>query len=60
MFILYGSVDNLPGSVEGSGYKQVTLKLENKAFQLDPHNIIPLKHHKEPYVTTRETLKWGM
>jgi hypothetical protein len=36
MFIL--SFENSPESVEGSGFMQMMPKLENKAFQVNPHN----------------------
>jgi hypothetical protein len=50
MFIL--SIENSPGSVEGSGsIAQITPKLENKAFSGKPTQYIQLKR---PYNTAIE------
>jgi hypothetical protein len=46
MFIL--SIENSPGSVEGSGSTQMTPKLENKAFSGKFTQYIQSKRHKEP------------
>ena len=46
LFVL--SIKNFSESMEGSGYKQMTPKLENKAFLAKSTKCIGLKHHKEP------------
>ena len=49
LFIL--SIENFSESVEGSGYKQMTPELENKAFSAKSTQHIGLKWHKEePYI----------
>jgi hypothetical protein len=55
MFIL--SIENLPGSVEGSGSMQITPKLENKAFSGKSTQYVQSKHHKETCDTALETSK---
>ena len=46
------------GLIKGSGCKQMTPKLENKAFSAKSTQYISLKHHKEPYNTLFE-IYWG-
>jgi hypothetical protein len=58
MFIL--SIENSPGSVEGSGSTQMMPNVENKAFSGKPTQYIQLKRHKESYNTALETFKRGM
>ena len=45
LFVL--SIENFSESVEGNGCKQMTLKLENKAFSAKSAQCIGLKRHKE-------------
>ena len=52
MFIF--SIENSPGSMEGSSSRQMTPELENKALS---GNYIQSKGHKEPYKTALETYK---
>ena len=58
LFVL--SIENFSESVEGRGCKQMTPKLENKAFSAKSTQYIGLKHHKEPYNTSLNTYKRGM
>jgi hypothetical protein len=54
------SIENSPGSVEGSGSTQMTPKLENKALSGKSTQYIQSKRHKESYNTALETCKRGM
>ena len=58
LFVL--SIENFSESVEGSGCKQMTPKLENKAFSAKSTQYIGLKYHKEPYNTSHNAYKRGM
>jgi hypothetical protein len=55
MFFL--SIESSPGSMEGSGCKQMMPELENKAFSGKSTQYIQSKRHKEPYNTAFETSK---
>ena len=50
LFIL--SIENFSESMEGSSYKQMTPKLENKAFSAKSTQYMGVKCHKEPYNTS--------
>ena len=49
------SIKNFSERVEGSGCKQMTPKLENKAFSVKSTQFVGLKRYKEPYNTTLYT-----